>query len=144
MIEIAWNVFTWNGVAFVSDGAIPSPNRNFREILRSTTEVVSLVDGDICLQRPSTKSTKKPIVLQWQFKTKSELKSKLLGYVKNATGLKLQCKDAGEAYDGEFFDEGFEVEGELIGEVISEWVIGRDGNTQLYQITATFQPFQIS
>jgi hypothetical protein len=144
MIETVWNVYTWNGASFDSDGTIPAPNRNFREIIKSNTTVTSLADGDLCLERPSTKSVKNPISLNWQFKNRSELKQKLQDYVNDATGIKIECKDSGEAYDGDFFGEGFAVEGYFIGEVVAEWVVGRDGNEQLYQITAMFQPFAVS
>jgi hypothetical protein len=144
MIETLWNVYTWNGAAFVSDGTLPSPNRNFREVVKSNTVVTQLADGDNCLERPSTKAVKSPITWIWQFKNRTELKQKLQNYINNATGLQVECKDSGESYDGDFFGEGFGVEGYLIGDVVAEWVIGRDGNEQLYQITAMFQPFQIS
>lgn len=143
MIETKWTLLKWTGSSFTSDGTIPAPHKAFKEELKSNTTVTKLADGGICLERPLVKYTYKPITWVWQFVTKNELKTKLQSYSKNSTQLKIECKDSGEAYDGDFFSDGFAIEGEFL-DVTAEWVIGVEGNTQLYQVTALFQPMDIS
>ena len=141
-ILTTWNVSKWTGTQFVADGVIPSPNASFKEELTSTATVTDLVDGDICIERPLTKTKVKPISLVWKAETK-DLKIKLENYLKNSTKLRLECKGVNSPYNGQFISGTYMLEGEFL-DVTAEWMIGIDGNEQLYDITAMFQPYGVS
>jgi|GEM_PF-4530128 len=141
MILTTWNVYKWNGSQWIADGTLPSPNRAFQDSVTSTATVTKLADGDICLERPTTKFNKKSITFFWGMVSQTE-KAKLQGYCKAAVKIKLECKNASELYDGNFFSDGYSLEGEFL-EVSADWVLGIEGLTQFYDITATFQPFEV-
>ena len=139
MIETKWRILKWNGLAYVLDVEIPAPNKSFKEDIQSNTTITKLADGQLCLERPVTKTTPKAITWTWLY-LDGTFKARLMNYSSQATRLKIECKNSNEAYDGDFLGLGHGVEG-LFLEASSEWIIGKDGDTQLYEVTATFQPF---
>jgi len=139
MIETVWQVFYWNGSHYVADGSIPAPNSEFEDKVNSTKKTIALVDGSECLAGPEVKFLREQITFSWQFRSKNELKARLMNYVRNNTRVKLVCKLDGEAYDGDFFNDGSAIEGEFLN-ISAKWVIGLDSDTQFYNLTATFKP----
>lgn len=89
--KITWDVSTWNGSSWVSDGTIPSPGlTEIDEPLNSTSEIVILADGSEAKITPETKYRMGSLIMNFsRFDITNTAREKFLNYAKNNTGLKL-------------------------------------------------------
>ena len=140
LIETKWRILKWNGANYVLDAEIPAPNKSFKEELKSNITETKLVDGSSCFESPLVKTTPKAIAWTWLY-VDTAFKIRLMTYASQRTRLKVECKNASEAYDGDFYAQGFSIEGFFL-DVSAEWVIGKAGDGQLYEVTVGFQIFE--
>ena len=139
MIETVWNVYKWDGVAFIADGSIPSPNRSVKTPIDSNLSVTKIVGGKKCIEGFETSPIEGTVILIWRMVTNSVV-TKLCNYTRNRDRLKIQIKDPSESYDGTLFGDTFETQG-LFLKMTPELVEGIEGDTQFYNLQANFEKF---
>lgn len=141
MIETVWNVFKWDGVAFIADGTIPSPGRSVKTPIDSNLSVTKVVGGKKCIEGFETSPNEGTVILIWQMVINSVV-TKLCNYTRNRDRIKIQIKNPSDNYDGTLFGDSFEAQG-LFLKMTPELVEGVEGDTQFYNVQGHFEKFDI-
>jgi hypothetical protein len=146
MIETKWEISEYNSTTglFENPVSILAPNNQFNIPLKSTRTIEDIVDGDIVMVKPEKHTKKGMITFNWEFTEKTDIKDIIQGYIRNDKAVKISMNPDGSSYDADFYGLSDQsIEGYFM-DCDPQPVIGIEGNKQIYQFKAMFQPFEVS
>jgi len=143
MIETQWELSTYNSstTQFENPQSILAPHATFDIVLKATRHIESTVDGGQVWVKPEKNHTKAPITFTWKWVKKEELKHVIQSLIQTDTSVQLNMNPTGSAYDGTFYDDPI-IQGYFLDSQ-AQPILGIEGNTQFYDLKATFQPFGV-